>query len=76
MIVCDDADIDQAADVLSSFKFRNAGQVWHFPHSFYVQEGAYDRFVERFAGRAKSLKVGDGLDSNNRIGPLALQASF
>lgn len=71
VIVCDDADIDQAADVLSAFKFRNAGQVCISPTRFYVQDGAYDRFVERFAGRAEALKVGDGLDEASRMGPLA-----
>ena len=71
VIVCDDADIDRAADLLAAFKFRNAGQVCISPTRFYVQDGAYDRFVERFAGRAEALKVGDGLDAASRMGPLA-----
>ncbi|MBT9571625.1 MULTISPECIES: NAD-dependent succinate-semialdehyde dehydrogenase [Comamonadaceae] len=71
VIVCDDADIDRAADVLSGFKFRNAGQVCISPTRFYVQDGVYDRFVERFAQRAQALAVGDGLVETNRMGPLA-----
>lgn len=71
VIVCEDADIDQAADILSAYKFRNAGQICICPTRFYIQEGAYDRFVERFVARAQALKVGDGLDPETRMGPLA-----
>jgi acyl-CoA reductase-like NAD-dependent aldehyde dehydrogenase len=71
VIVCDDADIDQAAKVLAAFKFRNAGQVCISPTRFYVQEGAYARFVDRFVGQVEALKVGDGLDEATRMGPLA-----
>lgn len=71
VIVCDDADIDQAAKVLTAFKFRNAGQVCISPTRFYVQEGAYARFVDRFVGHVEALKVGDGLDETTRMGPLA-----
>lgn len=45
VIVCDDADIDAATSLLVPYKFRNAGQVCISPTRFYVQEGAYDRFV-------------------------------
>lgn len=71
VIVCDDADIESAADILAGFKFRNAGQVCISPTRFFVQEGAYERFVECFVSKAQSLKVGDGLDSSTQMGPLA-----
>lgn len=71
VIVCDDADVEQAADILAAFKFRNAGQVCISPTRFFVQEGAYQRFVERFVSKAQSLKMGDGLDLDTRMGPLA-----
>ena len=71
VIVCDDADIDTAVDMLVPFKFRNAGQVCISPTRFYVQEGAYARFAERFVGKAQAVKVGDGLAADTRMGPLA-----
>ncbi len=71
VIVCDDADIDAAADTLVPFKFRNAGQVCISPTRFYVQEGAYDRFVSRFLAKLEKVKVGDGLLKETRMGPLA-----
>ena len=71
VIVCDDADIDAAVKQLVPFKFRNAGQVCISPTRFYVQEGAYERFVAEFVSRTKKLKVGDGLQEDTRMGPLA-----
>ena len=71
VIVCDDADIDAAVKQLVTYKFRNAGQVCVSPTRFYVQEGAYERFVEGFVAKTKALKVGDGLLPDTRMGPLA-----
>ena len=71
VIVCDDADIDAAVKQLVPFKFRNAGQVCISPTRFYVQEGAYDRFVADFVAKTAKLKVGDGLLPDTRMGPLA-----
>ena len=48
VIVCDDADVERAADMLAALKFRNAGQVCVSPTRFYVQSKVYDRFVARF----------------------------
>ncbi|MFZ4651329.1 MAG: NAD-dependent succinate-semialdehyde dehydrogenase [Rubrivivax sp.] len=73
VIVCDDADIDAAVKMLVPYKFRNAGQVCISPTRFYVQEGAYDRFVAEFVGKTQSLKVGDGLAADTKMGPLAMQ---
>ena len=71
VIVCDDADIDHAAKLMVAFKFRNAGQVCVSPNRFYVQEGAYEKFVGAFVDKARALKVGDGLHAGTQMGPLA-----
>ena len=71
VIVCDDADIDAAVALLVPYKFRNAGQVCVSPTRFYVQEGAYERFVAEFVARTQALKVGDGLQPGIKMGPLA-----
>ena len=73
VIVCDDADLDQALRNLVTFKFRNAGQVCVSPTRFYVQEGVYERFVADFVDKAKALRVGDGLAEGTQMGPLAQQ---
>jgi succinate-semialdehyde dehydrogenase/glutarate-semialdehyde dehydrogenase len=70
-IVFDDADIDVAVKVLSANKYRNAGQVCVAPTRFLVQEKVYDQFVEKFTSAAKAVKVGDGMEKETRMGPLA-----
>ncbi len=70
-IVCEDADIDRAVALLSAAKFRNAGQVCTSPTRFLVHESAYERFVDGFVKVAGNLKVGDGLDKDTQMGPLA-----
>lgn len=70
VIVFDDADIDKALDAMSSFKFRNAGQVCISPTRFYVQEESYDKFVDGFVERAEATKVGNGVEDGVFMGPL------
>ena len=70
-IVFEDADVEVALNVLTAKKFRNAGQVCVSPTRFLVHEKHYDRFVEGFTDFASNLPVGDGLDTNNKMGPLA-----
>src|SRR5262249_7234057 len=70
-IVFEDADVEVAAKLLSANKFRNAGQVCISPTRFLVHEKVYEPFVQKFVSAAKSLKVGDGLDKETRMGPLA-----
>jgi succinate-semialdehyde dehydrogenase/glutarate-semialdehyde dehydrogenase len=70
-IVFDDADVDTAVKVLSANKFRNAGQVCVAPTRFLIQQKVYDQFVEKFTDATKAIKVGDGLDKDTRMGPLA-----
>jgi len=70
-IVFEDADVDVAVKLLCANKFRNAGQVCVSPTRFLVQEKVYEPFVEKFVKAAKGLKVGDGLDKETRMGPLA-----
>lgn len=71
VLVFDDADVEQAAEICAAGRFRNAGQVCVAPSRFYVQRGVYDRFVERFAQAAQRLVVGDGLQPGVTMGPLA-----
>ncbi|HEY9460639.1 MAG TPA: NAD-dependent succinate-semialdehyde dehydrogenase [Paralcaligenes sp.] len=71
VLVFDDADISRAAKQLARFKVRNAGQVCVSPTRFYVHEKVYDEFLEEFIKTLKTVKVGDGLDPETQMGPLA-----
>lgn len=71
VIVFADADYDLALSSLVAGKFRNAGQVCISPSRFFVHESLYDRFVQDFAERAGALALGNGLDRQVQMGPLA-----
>ena len=70
VIVFDDADVEKAIAITSGFKFRNAGQVCISPTRFYVQDKVYKSFVDGFTEKAKSLKVGNGMENGVEMGPL------
>jgi succinate-semialdehyde dehydrogenase / glutarate-semialdehyde dehydrogenase len=71
VIIFDDADIDVAAKTMAASKYRNAGQVCVSPTRFLVQEGVYNKFVEKFVDASKALKVGNGMESGVTMGALA-----
>jgi len=70
LIVHDDVDLDAVLDLAVPTKFANAGQVCVSPDRFFVHERIHDAFVDGFARRAASLKLGDGLDPATGMGPL------
>ena len=72
-IVFEDADLEQAVNVLGANKFRNAGQVCVAPTRFLVHEKVYPEFVERFTAYARNVKVGNGLDADSKMGPLVAE---
>jgi len=71
VIVCEDADPLSAAAASVTGKTRNAGQVCVSPTRWFVEERIYGRFAEAFAEKAAAVKVGNGLDPANQMGPLA-----
>jgi succinate-semialdehyde dehydrogenase/glutarate-semialdehyde dehydrogenase len=71
VLVFGDVDLDKTLDLLVAQKFRNAGQVCVAPTRFYVQDAIYDAFLDGFARRSANLKVGNGLDADVQMGPLA-----
>lgn len=70
-IVFEDADLTKALKVLTVSKFRNAGQVCVSPTRFLIQDGAYEGFLQGMTDVAKTLKVGNGMDADTQMGPLA-----
>ncbi len=69
-IVFDDADLDSAVEGAWASKYRNAGQTCVCANRFYVQEGVYDAFVEKFAAKVATAKVGNGFEDGVNQGPL------
>jgi succinate-semialdehyde dehydrogenase / glutarate-semialdehyde dehydrogenase len=75
-IVFDDADIDSAVEGAFASKYRNAGQTCVCSNRIYVQEGVYDAFVEKFAAKVKTAKVGNGFEDGVNQGPLIEEAAL
>jgi succinate-semialdehyde dehydrogenase / glutarate-semialdehyde dehydrogenase len=73
VLVFDDCDLEKTLNMVVTQKFRNAGQICVSPTRFYVQESIYDRFVAGFNERTTKIVMGDGLDTNTIMGPLANQ---
>jgi len=71
VVVFDDANVALAAKTMAASKFRNAGQVCVSPTRFLVQEGVYKEFVEQFVMHAQKLELGNGMNANVSMGPLA-----
>ena len=69
-IVFDDADIDSAVEGAMASKYRNAGQTCVCANRIYVQDGVYDEFVQKFAAKVATLKVGNGFEDGVVQGPL------
>ena len=74
-IVFDDADLDSAVEGAILSKYRNAGQTCVCANRLYVQEGVFDAFVEKFAAKVKTLKVGNGFEDGVAQGPLIEDAA-
>src|ERR1039457_4301039 len=75
-IVFADADLDQAIEGAHFALFFNQGQCCCAGSRLFVEETAYDEFVERSATRAKSRKVGDPFDPANEQGPQVDDVQF
>jgi succinate-semialdehyde dehydrogenase / glutarate-semialdehyde dehydrogenase len=69
-IVFDDADLEQAIAGAVASKYRNAGQTCVCANRIFVQGGIHDRFAARLAEVVSSMKVGNGLEQDTKIGPL------
>lgn len=70
-IVFDDADLDVAAALCARGKFTNAGQICIAPSRFFIHSSVHDDFLARFVRQARSVKVGNGLDDDVTMGPMA-----
>ncbi|MDP2075362.1 NAD-dependent succinate-semialdehyde dehydrogenase [Hydrogenophaga sp.] len=75
-IVFDDADVDSAVEGAFASKYRNAGQTCVCSNRIYVQAGVYDSFVEKFAAKVKTTKVGNGFEDGVNQGPLIEEAAL
>lgn len=70
-IVLDDADLDATVEVAVLSRFLNTGQSCIAAKRFIVIDSIADEFVARFRTGVEALAMGNPLDENNRLGPMA-----
>ena len=70
-IVLADADMDRAVEYAVKSRFQNNGQSCIAAKRFIVESAIYDRFLRRFSAAAQNQRVGNPLDEQTQIGPLA-----
>lgn len=70
VIVAEDADINQAVEITTSGAMRSTGQKCTATSRVIVLEPLLKEFSEALVERAKSLKVGPGMDPDTYMGPL------
>jgi acyl-CoA reductase-like NAD-dependent aldehyde dehydrogenase len=68
LVVCDDADLDRAADAAALSAFSNAGQRCAAGSRLIAFEAVYERFRELVVERARAQKVGP--DDEHDFGPV------
>lgn len=76
MIVCDDADLDQAVTNAHIGLFLNQGQCCCAGSRIYVQDTIYDKFKAAAVAKAKAIKVGSYTDPNVDQGPQVDKIQF
>ncbi len=70
-IVLEDADLDGAAKMAVRARFQNTGQSCIAAKRFIVVEAVADEFERKFVEEAAKLKVGDPMDRETQVGPMA-----
>jgi acyl-CoA reductase-like NAD-dependent aldehyde dehydrogenase len=69
--VMEDADIDAAVDTLIDGAMFNSGQCCCGIERIYVHESVYDAFLAKAIDIVKGYKLGNPLDAETTIGPMA-----
>ncbi|MGW5633980.1 NADP-dependent succinic semialdehyde dehydrogenase [Streptomyces sp. NPDC003832] len=72
-VVMPSADVDRAAEIAVTARVQNNGQSCIAAKRFIVHTDVYDAFAERFVAGMKALKVGDPMEEETEVGPLATE---
>ncbi|MGI5290160.1 aldehyde dehydrogenase family protein [Nonomuraea polychroma] len=69
-IVCEDADVAEAARVCARTGYSNSGQSCISVQRVYVQRSRFEEFADALTAEVKSLVVGDPLDPRTDVGSM------
>ena len=73
LIVCDDADIEKAANGAVKGRFINCGQSCIASKRFIIDKKISNEFIEKFVHKAEKLRVDDPMLDDTDMGPLVNQ---
>jgi acyl-CoA reductase-like NAD-dependent aldehyde dehydrogenase len=68
-IVFDDATLEDAVNGAMFGIYFAQGQVCASGSRLFVQESIYDKFMDRFASKVQSIRVGNPLEATTQMGP-------
>jgi acyl-CoA reductase-like NAD-dependent aldehyde dehydrogenase len=71
MVVCEDANLERAANAAVFGRFCNNGQVCAAVKRVYVHEAVARPFIDKVVAATRKLKLGPGSDPGSDLGPLA-----
>ncbi|HWE60609.1 MAG TPA: aldehyde dehydrogenase family protein [Chloroflexota bacterium] len=70
MVVLEDADLDQAVELTTVGAFRSTGQKCTATSRAIVLRPVLEQFTEKIVQRARTLRVGAGIEPDTWMGPL------
>ncbi|OWM66018.1 hypothetical protein CDL15_Pgr015444 [Punica granatum] len=76
LIIFDDADVGNAAELALNAVVFNKGEICVAGSRVYVHEGIYDEFVKKLAEKAEAWKLGDPFDPSTCQGPQVDKRQF
>lgn len=76
-IVCADADLDNAAEVIAYKAFRNMGQSCSSVNRVYAHHSIHDALLEKICVKAQKFSIGDGVNEPDcDLGPMTTAATL
>ncbi len=76
IIVMDDANLELAVEAITWSAYGTTGQRCTATSRLIVQRGIKPRLLDALIEKAKTLKIGDGLDAQVQVGPLVNAAAL
>ena len=70
-IILPDADLEKASSVAVTARMINNGQSCIAAKRFIITEAVYDEFLELFLSKMQAVKMGDPMNPETELGPLA-----
>lgn len=70
-LILSDADVEKAAEISTKARLINSGQSCIAGKRFIVAEPLREQFEKRFVEKMQAAKVGDPMDADTEVGPMA-----